>query len=65
MASFFDCGRGRLGSASLQQDVDQRREALDEVMAKLRDLDRQAEGLEQQRRQFEEMEQRVAHLGRW
>ncbi|HEX9579738.1 MAG TPA: hypothetical protein VF970_01400 [Gemmatimonadales bacterium] len=49
-------------AASLQQDVEQRRQALDEVMVKLRELDRQAEGLEQRRRQFEETEQRVAHL---
>jgi chromosome segregation ATPase len=48
--------------AGLQEQVGERRQALDPVIAKLQNLDRQAEALEERNQQFQEAEERLSRL---
>ena len=50
------------GVVELQQQIDQRQQALDPVLEKLSQLDRQGEALELRQQQFDEAEQRLARL---
>jgi chromosome segregation ATPase len=62
----FDVADGAVSQVravvELQQQIDQRHEALDPVLEKLRDLDRQGEALEARQKRFAEAEQHVARL---